>query len=245
MRWQQAHPNATVPRSRLNPFLFDFAILEHNSGFRNWVLWANNILCYNLAPITLALLLFRYADRQDFQVTLWHYATFVVDSYLVWRLLKALSNNEEPDISEHNRSLPAGSAGILPAERVSNMTTKEGDANPALIQTERQEYFDRINQAQQYLIYKPNTIANSALSAICNPKYEIKDKLPKETRLTSAQVFRNSYIHIDKKFNQNPDYPKILLDIDYQLCTLDECKDLRDGIEGLDCQKASQNPPKW
>jgi len=55
----------------------------------------------------------------------------------------------------------------------------------------------------------------------------------------------NSYIHIDKKFNQNPDYPKILLDIDYQLCTLDVCKNIRDGIEGLDCQKALQNPPKW
>ena len=66
MRWQQAHPNGTVPRSRLNPFLFDFAILEQNSGFRSWVLWANTILCYNLAPITLALLLFRYADWQDF-----------------------------------------------------------------------------------------------------------------------------------------------------------------------------------
>ena len=98
MRWQQAHPNGTVPRSRLNPFLFDFAILETSSGFRSWVLWANNILCYNLAPITLALLLFRYSDRQDFPVTLWHYIAFVVDSYLVWRLRKALLANEKPEV---------------------------------------------------------------------------------------------------------------------------------------------------
>ena len=98
MRWQQAHPNDTVPRSRLNPFLFDFAILETSSGFRSWVLWANNILCYNLAPITLALLLFRYADRQDFPVTLWHYVAFVVDSYFVWRFRKALLENEKPEV---------------------------------------------------------------------------------------------------------------------------------------------------
>ena len=97
MRWQQAHPNNTVPRSRLNPFLFDFAILETTSGFRSWVLWANNILCYNLAPITLALLLFRYADRQDFPVTLWHYTAFVFDSYLVWRFRKALLANEQSE----------------------------------------------------------------------------------------------------------------------------------------------------
>ena len=540
MRWQQAHPDGTVPRSRLNPFLFDYAILEQNSGFRNWVLWANNILCYNLAPITLALLLFRYADRQDFPVTVWHYTAFVVDSYLVWRLRKALSNNKKPDISEHNRSLPAGSAGILPAEMVANMTTKEGNENPTLAQAvpekrgsgltrklwdgtvtlfflvvsaelalsyliagtdddtfnrhviswakslsnknsrpiewvlprikieptetvwqaddkalkieaelagesnwvkyfneqghgfrpdptslrlvdlsgqkmplaqlsrfrlqgadlshaqmqgadlslahmqeadlvdvqmqgadlslaqmqgadlleaqmqgancpfaqmqganlrkaqiqgaylidvwiqgaylgdaqiqgadltltqmqgvildstsmqgaflhneipvyggypmklfgntvtdwaliekladqipnslRREIYLDRIkqaqqpkqiNQAQQNLHYEPRAIANSALSEICKTKYILKGILPKENYLTSAQAFRNGYIDIDERFKQNPDYPKIVLDIDYQLCTLDECKDLRNGIEGLDCQKASQNPPKW
>ena len=97
MRWQQAQPGGVVPRSRVFPFLFDFAILETQSGYRNLVLWANNILCYNLAPLTLALLLFRFADRQDFPVTFWHYVCFVADCYLVWRLRKALMQNAKPE----------------------------------------------------------------------------------------------------------------------------------------------------
>ena len=457
MRWQQAHPNNIVPRSRLNPFLFDFAILETNSGFRSWVLWANNILCYNLAPITLALLLFRYADRQDFPVTLWHYMAFVFDSYLVWRLRKALLANEQPEdvigvtIVEENLPIeaqtdttsrfgfirfvgwlrywivrlwkgmlsfivhfvefvrdslayrPHGIIGLIvllelvlsfliagtdndtfkrhvlvwakswsrmdsrpvewvlprikiePTETVwqadeqalkieaelagesnwvkyfneqgkgfrpdptclrlvdlyrqkmpraqlsglslqgaylsftqmqgadliraqtqgamlsstsmqgallntkmpvygKNSTTlfnntgtdwgkieKLADAIPYLYK--RQKYLERIkqaqqpneiNQAQQKLHYEPKAIANSALSKICNYK-----------QLVSAQAFRKSYINMYYDLKQNPDYPNILLDIDYQLCTLDVCKDIRDGIEGLDCQKALQNPPKW
>ena len=103
---------------------------------------------------------------------------------------------------------------------------------------------NQINQAQQKLRYEPKTIANSALSAICNSKDALDDIQPKETRLASAQAFRNSYSNLREE-KYNPDYPNILLDIDYQLCTLDKCKDLRDGIEGLDCQKALQNPPKW
>ena len=88
---------------------------------------------------------------------------------------------------------------------------------------------------------KPQAIAKSALSAICDAENEQK----KEDRLASAQAFRKGYINNGDDLKQNPDYPKILLDIDYQLCTLDECKDIRDRIEVLDCQKASQNPPKW
>ena len=104
---------------------------------------------------------------------------------------------------------------------------------------------NQINQAQQKIHYEPKAIANSALSAICNSKDGFDHILPRETRLASAQAFRKSYINIGESFKKNPDYPKILLDINYQLCTLNECKDLRDGIEGLDCQKALQNPPKW
>jgi len=102
MCWQQAQPGGVVPRSRVFPFLFDFAILETESGYRSLVLWANNILCYNLAPLTLALLLFRFADRQDFPVTFWHYLCFVVDCYLVWRLRKALMRNAKVKESSPN-----------------------------------------------------------------------------------------------------------------------------------------------
>jgi uncharacterized protein YjbI with pentapeptide repeats len=95
MRWQQAHPDGKVPRSSIYPFLFDYAILERSGQLLDWVRWANNLLCYNFAPITLGLLLIRFSDRQDFPITAWHYLTFVFDVYLVWKLRLAMNDNEQ------------------------------------------------------------------------------------------------------------------------------------------------------
>ncbi len=94
MRWRDAHPGATVPRSHILPFLFDYAMLEQDSQLLRWVRWANSLLCFNLAPITLGLLLWRYTDRQDWTVTVWHYLAFVFDCYLVWKLRLAMRDNE-------------------------------------------------------------------------------------------------------------------------------------------------------
>ena len=97
MRWKDAHPGGTVPRSRIQPFLFDYATLESGSLLERWVRWANTLLVLNLAPITLGLLLLRYTDRQDGWVTLWHYLAFVFDTYLVWKLRLAFEHNKSPD----------------------------------------------------------------------------------------------------------------------------------------------------
>lgn len=97
MRWQEAHHNGLVPRSSIYPFLFDYAILERNTQLLRWVNWANSLLCYNLSPITLGLLLIRYSDRQDFQVTAWHCLAFVFDSYLVWKLRLAMEDNKQAE----------------------------------------------------------------------------------------------------------------------------------------------------
>jgi uncharacterized protein YjbI with pentapeptide repeats len=95
MVWQRLQNNQQVPRSHIFPFLFDYATLEHGSQFHWLVQVANSVLCYNLAPITLGLLLIRFSDRQDFTVTLWHFLCVVVDSYLVWQFRQALRRNEQ------------------------------------------------------------------------------------------------------------------------------------------------------
>jgi uncharacterized protein YjbI with pentapeptide repeats len=97
MQWQAAHMGGKVPRKFIYPFLFDYAILEQGSQFQRLVKIANSILCYNLAPITLGVLLIRFSDRQDFSSTLWHYLAFVFDSYLVWKLRISLRQNEQPN----------------------------------------------------------------------------------------------------------------------------------------------------
>ncbi|WP_160171860.1 pentapeptide repeat-containing protein [Methylobacter tundripaludum] len=97
MRWQQAHPDAKVPRSSIYPFLFDYAVLERNGQLLRWVRWANSLLCYNLAPITLGLLLIRFSDQQNILVTGWHYLAFVFDAYLAWKLRLAMKDNQQTE----------------------------------------------------------------------------------------------------------------------------------------------------
>ncbi|MEQ1544151.1 pentapeptide repeat-containing protein [Methyloglobulus sp.] len=97
MQWQAAHMGGQVPRKFIYPFLFDYAILEQGSQFQRLVKIANSLLCYNLAPITLGLLLIRFSDRQDFMVTAWHYLLFVIDSYLVWKFSVAVRENGQPN----------------------------------------------------------------------------------------------------------------------------------------------------
>ncbi len=93
MQWQAAHMGGQVPRKFIYPFLFDYAILEQGSQFQRLVKIANSLLCYNLAPITLGLLLIRFSDRQDWLTTLWHYVAFVFDGWLMWRLKAAMRHH--------------------------------------------------------------------------------------------------------------------------------------------------------
>ena len=93
MRWQEAHPGGVVPRSRLHPFLFDYAILERSGQFLGLVKWANYLLCIEFAPLTLGLMLIRYTDRQDVLVTAWHGFAFVLDNWLVWKMNLAMEEN--------------------------------------------------------------------------------------------------------------------------------------------------------
>jgi len=118
--------------------------------------------------------------------------------------------------------------------------------------SKRQHYLQSIQQAQQanqlnqakpFLLYQPQAIAESALSAICNAEDGMDRILPKESRLSSALAFRNRYLNLSDDLKKNPDYPKLMQDIDYQLCTLPECQDIRGDIKGLDCAKSK--PPEW
>jgi len=95
MQWQAAHPGGKVPRVNIQPFLFDYAILESEGPMWGLVRWANSMLCYNFGPITLGLLLIRYSDCQDYSVTIFHFLAFAFDVWLVWKLLQALKNNEK------------------------------------------------------------------------------------------------------------------------------------------------------
>jgi len=122
MQWQEAHPGGKVPRVNLQPFLFDYAILESEGPMWGLVRWANSMLCYNFGPITLGLLLIRYSDCQDYSVTIFHFLAFTFDVWLVWKLRRALKNNEKtlsssPTVatirSRFSKKISAGLSGLF------------------------------------------------------------------------------------------------------------------------------------
>jgi hypothetical protein len=117
----------------------------------------------------------------------------------------------------------------------------------------REDYHRRIQQAKKLLTqnaksaweHNPEVIAKEAFTKVCigepNPSYG------QASRLAAAQGFRRSYQVLPKRhfdFEPTPEYQTLLLDIDRTLCTLPECADLRDGIDGLDCKHYLQSPPK-
>lgn len=93
MQWRFAFKDGLVPRSRVHPFLFDFAVLERGSAMAPWVGVASEMLCFYLGPLTLGLLLWRFTDYQDAGITTWHFAAFGLDGYLVWCMARALRQN--------------------------------------------------------------------------------------------------------------------------------------------------------
>jgi uncharacterized protein YjbI with pentapeptide repeats len=112
----------------------------------------------------------------------------------------------------------------------------------------QEQYLKRIETAQvaeeseqasiveQNWYYAPKEIAQTALPSVCSADNE-------KTRLTATKAFRHQYFSlqtIDSE-KQNPDYPDLLKNIDYDLCTLKECADLRENIKELDCKSSMKN----
>jgi hypothetical protein len=96
MRWQEAHPEGKVPRTSIQPFLFDYAVLETEGQMVNLVSKTNSLLCLDFAPITFGLLLIRYSDCQDWLATLFHCSFYLLDVWLVAKFRLAMKNNTIP-----------------------------------------------------------------------------------------------------------------------------------------------------
>ncbi|NOU43330.1 MAG: pentapeptide repeat-containing protein [Methyloglobulus sp.] len=126
----------------------------------------------------------------------------------------------------------------------------EEDANYVADLQERENYLARMRQIEktiptdeaiQKLKHNPTAIADSALAGfigLCGYT-SIRDKV------SALQGFRISYRMLIRgipelestiSVKNNPNYVPLLTDIDRKLCTLPECADIRDDIDGLNCQ---------
>ena len=113
VQWKNAHPNKVIPRWRVEPFLFDHAALDTASPFRRLVRYSSDLLCLNLAPITLGLLLWRYTDVHNFITSFWHLIILLLDCFLVYKLKKALASNGHTYLPNHRHKFIKQLASLL------------------------------------------------------------------------------------------------------------------------------------
>ncbi len=99
--------------------------------------------------------------------------------------------------------------------------------------------------AEKYWAHTP-TIAAKTLIMICNAENNFYGTgfLKDTSRLAAAQGIYNNYaimgIPFNPMFEGTHKVKDLIKDIDKTLCTHESCKDLRDGIKGLDCKTVTK-----
>jgi hypothetical protein len=94
-------------------------------------------------------------------------------------------------------------------------------------------YLDRISEA------KKNPSVDAKISWTHNPLAIAGEALPIVCKagLESTRAFRSSYQGMTNMIQEREKERLVLIkDIDTKICTLEDCKELRDSIEGLDCK---------
>ena len=102
----------------------------------------------------------------------------------------------------------------------------------------KKSYLDRISKAKNKPSvdaktnwkHNPLAIAGEALPDVC------------KAGLESTRAFRSSYQDMTVIIKEREKERLVLIkDIDKKICTLENCKELRNSIEGLDCKAQKQN----
>ena len=88
--WRNAHPNLSMPRESIHPFIFDFATLDKTSTFSELTQIINQIVIYWSGPITALLILWRFTDYQSWLITFWHFLVLCASLWLVMRARQSI-----------------------------------------------------------------------------------------------------------------------------------------------------------
>ena len=88
--WRSAYQGQPVPRALIEPFLYDYAVLEVDGELTKPVRFFARILFLFLAPIALLTFLWRFSDYQSMGITAWHFAVLALDLLIVAYFQRAI-----------------------------------------------------------------------------------------------------------------------------------------------------------
>ena len=108
--WQKANQGKPLKAADLFPFIFDFAVVDHESPLAPPTRWLNQLVIYWLGTLTLLLIFWRFTDYQDPVITAFHAALLSLDLYVLRiareKILGILFNTESEKTDE-NKNLSA------------------------------------------------------------------------------------------------------------------------------------------
>ena len=91
-KWSKSFYNQQVPRNLIQPFLYDFFVLEKDSKFYRYIRVFSSIVFIYLAPISLIAFLVRFGNYQSIWITSFHFIILCLDYFFISIFLKSIEH---------------------------------------------------------------------------------------------------------------------------------------------------------
>lgn len=125
MQWRHTFSGKAVPRSRIQPFLFDVATFDTGSLLQSLTRSFSSFLCFYLGPTTQALVLWRMTDYQDIWLTGWHTFAFLCSCGLVYRTRQSFRKSDRAKVEKEYRKESLKTPEIVQQKSTSSSKTTQ------------------------------------------------------------------------------------------------------------------------
>ena len=102
--WQKANQDQPLKAADLFPFIFDLAVVDHESSLAGLTRWFSQLVIYWLGALTLLLIFWRFTDYQSLWITSLHAGFLFIDLFVLritrQKILDILSNSEAEKTDE-------------------------------------------------------------------------------------------------------------------------------------------------
>ena len=88
--WRDSYSGYAVPRALIEPFLYDFAVLEEQGQLTKSVRFFARALFLYLSPVALLAFLWRFSDYQNLWISTWHFLVLIVDVFIIGYFQRAV-----------------------------------------------------------------------------------------------------------------------------------------------------------
>lgn len=93
LKWRESKSNKIIQRTLIQPFLYDFSVLDTVSNFRWIVKLFTDILFLYFSPVLLIALLWRFSSYQSIDFSIYHFIIVIFDLFFVGLFLVSVNSS--------------------------------------------------------------------------------------------------------------------------------------------------------